>query len=88
MLIKKGWEIIPIENFLAISKGELGLEITYLEEAQLATGILERGVDFIVVLPEAKNLLKKIVNEIKIFSKKNKTCTCNSKKNNTNRIRP
>lgn len=60
-----GWEIIPVENLLAQGSG-LGLEVESLDQARLAAGILERGVDFVVVLPQAVKELKSIVNELKI----------------------
>ncbi|WP_243360117.1 3-dehydroquinate synthase II family protein [Fundidesulfovibrio terrae] len=60
-----GWEIIPVENILAQSTG-LGVEVADLDQARLAAGILERGVDVIVVLPQAAGDLKKIVAEVKL----------------------
>jgi len=63
--LAKGWEIIPVENILAQASG-LGLECESLERAVLAAGILERGADMIVVLPEAAADLKKIVAELKL----------------------
>ncbi len=63
--LRKGWEIIPVENILAQGSG-LGLECENLERARLAASILERGADVIVVLPEAAGDLKKIVAELKL----------------------
>jgi len=60
-----GWEIIPVENILAQSTG-LGVEVADLDQARLAAGILERGVDVIVVLPQAAADLKKIVADVKL----------------------
>ena len=60
-----GWEIIPVENILAQSTG-LGVEVASLDQARLAAGILERGVDIIVVLPQAAKELKKIVADVKL----------------------
>ena len=65
VVLKHGWEIIPVENILAQGEG-LGLEVASLDEAMLAVGILERGVDFVVVLPEAIADLKAIVANIKL----------------------
>jgi len=60
-----GWEIIPVENILAQSVG-LGVEVADLDQARLAAGILERGVDVIVALPQAAADLKKIVADVKL----------------------
>lgn len=66
VLLQKGWEVIPVENLLAVQKGSLGLEVESLEQARLAAGILEKGVDFLVLLPEAKTQIKDIVQELKL----------------------
>ncbi len=66
VIIEEGWEIIPIENLLAISRGKLGVEVGSLKEARVASGILERGVDFLVLLPQAKEEIKEIVKELKL----------------------
>ena len=63
--LARGWEIIPVENLLAQADNVLA-EAGSLEEARLAAGILERGVDGIVVLPEALAELKAIVAQCKI----------------------
>ena len=63
--LAKGWEIIPVENILAQASG-LALECESLDRAILAAGILERGADAIVVLPEAAGDLKSIVAELKL----------------------
>ncbi len=65
VLLSLGWEIIPVENILAQAEG-IGVEVASLDQAGLAAGILERGVDFMVVLPEAAGDLKAIVAEIKL----------------------
>ena len=66
VLITKGWEIIPMENLLAVGKGELGAEAESLDRARLAAGVLERGVDFIVITPEAAPEIKTIMAELKL----------------------
>lgn len=63
--LAQGWEIIPVENILAQSTG-LGVEVADLDQARLAAGILERGVDVVVVLPQAAADLKKIVADVKL----------------------
>ncbi len=63
--LAKGWEIIPVENILAQAEN-LALECESLDRAVLAAGILERGADAIVVLPEAAGDLKAIAKELKL----------------------
>ncbi len=65
VVLEKGWEIIPVENLLAQSD-KLALEVESLDRAILAAGVLERGADTLVVLPEAAGELKAIVSEIKL----------------------
>ena len=65
VFLAKGWEIIPVENILACTSG-LGLECESLDRARLAAGVLERGADRILVLPEAAADLKTIVRELKL----------------------
>ncbi|WP_296305277.1 3-dehydroquinate synthase II family protein [uncultured Desulfovibrio sp.] len=63
--LARGWEVIPVENLLAQSDNVLA-EAGSLEEARLAAGILERGVEGIVVLPEAVSDLKAIIAQCKL----------------------
>lgn len=63
--LARGWEIIPVENLLAQCENVMA-EAGTLEEARLAGGILERGVDAVVVLPEALGELKAIVAACKL----------------------
>ncbi len=63
--LARGWEVIPVENLLAQSDAVLA-EAGNLDEARLAAGILERGVDGIVVLPDAVGELKAIVAQCKL----------------------
>ncbi len=65
VVLAKGWEIIPVENLLA-QGSNLVLEAESLDRARLAAGILERGVDTVLVLPEAAKELKSIVAELKL----------------------
>ncbi|MFW5733887.1 MAG: 3-dehydroquinate synthase II family protein, partial [Oceanidesulfovibrio sp.] len=65
VVLTSGWEIIPVENILAQADG-LGVEVASLDQALLAAGILERGVDFLMVLPEAASELKNIVSQVKL----------------------
>ena len=59
-VLARGWEIIPVENLLAQCP-EVIAEAASLDEAVLASGILQRGVQGIVVLPEAIGQLKDII---------------------------
>jgi len=65
VLLADGWEIIPVENILAQGNG-VGAEVDSLDKARLAAGILERGVDWMAVLPKAASELKQIVKEFKL----------------------
>lgn len=65
VVLASGWEVIPVENLLAQCSGVLA-EIGGLEEGRLAAGILERGVDGVVVLPRALGELKAIVAACKL----------------------
>lgn len=58
VVLARGWEIIPVENLLAHAQKKtlpatLALEAATPEEARLASGILEKGVDAVVVGPDA-----------------------------------
>ena len=65
VVLARGWEVIPVENLLA-QCDNVTAEAGTLEEAVLASGILQRGVQGIVVLPEALGDLKEIVSRCKI----------------------
>lgn len=64
-VLARGWEIIPVENLLAQCPNVIA-EAGNLDEAMLAAGILQRGVQGIVVLPEAIGELKEIVSRCKV----------------------
>lgn len=64
-VLARGWEIIPVENLLAQSD-RIYAEAATLHEAELASGILERGVTGIVLLPEAAPEIKAIVARCKL----------------------
>lgn len=67
-IIRSGWEVIPIENLLAQSD-HVYVEVEDALVAKLASGILERGVRGIVVLPKAVDALKTIVAQCKLSQK-------------------
>ena len=66
VLLQQGWEVIPVENLLAEQKGELGLEVASARQAGLASGILEKGADFLVLLPETAGEMGDIVRELRL----------------------
>ncbi|MBF0480156.1 MAG: 3-dehydroquinate synthase II family protein [Desulfovibrionaceae bacterium] len=65
VVLRRGWEIIPVENILA-QAGGLFVEVGSYDEARLAAGILEKGVDGVLVTPEGAADLKRIVAELKL----------------------
>ena len=64
VVLARGWEIIPLENLLASAPG-IAVEAGGLEEAVLAKGVLEHGVDALVVTREGLPELKSIVADLK-----------------------
>lgn len=64
-VLAEGWEIIPIENLLAQSD-QVYAEASSKDGAQLAAGILERGVTGIVIPAKAVNEIRAIVESCKI----------------------
>ncbi|MDR1242655.1 MAG: 3-dehydroquinate synthase II family protein [Deltaproteobacteria bacterium] len=70
VMLCRGWEIIPVENLLAHEdvagrQGQLALEVDTAQEAILAAGILEKGVDMIVVSGAGVAAIKDIAAEIR-----------------------
>ncbi|MDR3320561.1 MAG: 3-dehydroquinate synthase II family protein [Desulfovibrio sp.] len=65
VVLARGWEVIPVENLLAGSDAVF-VEAGNLDEAKLASGILERGVAGIVLTPEAAGEIKDIVAACKL----------------------
>ena len=69
VILNRGWEIIPVENLLAHAQknrlaATLALEVTGPEEAKLAAGILEKGVDAVVVGPTSLRAINAIANAL------------------------
>lgn len=60
VVLRRGWEIIPLENLLAGSPG-VAVETGSLEEAVLAAGVLEHGAETMVITPEAAAKARDIV---------------------------
>ena len=57
--LTRGWEVIPVENLLASAPG-IAVEAGSLEEARLAGGILEKGVDTLILTVDALPDIKAI----------------------------
>lgn len=58
------WTIIPLENLLAQRKNLL-LEVSSLEEARTASGILEKGVDGVIIHSAHDTEVRRIVTALK-----------------------
>ena len=69
VVIAEGWEIIPIENLLAQSDN-VQVEAGSAERAKLASGILEKGVDAIVVTGSGASEIREIVRQCKVAGSK------------------
>ena len=61
------WTIIPLENLVARTNNIL-VEVENLEEAKTAAGILEKGVDGLIISHRDPIKLKEIINEVKYDS--------------------
>lgn len=61
------WSIIPLENILA-RRGNVMAEVEDLDQARLFSGVLERGVDGVVVSSDDRETISGIVKEIKGLS--------------------
>ncbi|MDR0466592.1 MAG: 3-dehydroquinate synthase II family protein [Deltaproteobacteria bacterium] len=64
IVLARGWEVIPVENLLAQSDA-VAVEAGSLDEALLAAGILERGVQTLVLLPSALPQIREITAALK-----------------------
>ena len=60
----KDWKIIPLENLVARTNN-IFVEVRDLEEARTATGVLEKGVDGLIITEENPMRVKEIIKEIK-----------------------
>jgi len=58
------WTIIPLENLVART-GNILVEVENLEEAKTASGILEKGVDGLIITNHDPIKVKDIINEVK-----------------------
>ncbi len=57
------WKVIPLENLVARS-GNLFVEVNSIEEAKTAAGVLEKGVDGLVITERDPLKVKEIINAI------------------------
>jgi 3-dehydroquinate synthase II len=60
----KDWKIIPLENIIARANNIL-VEVGNIEEAKTAAGILEKGVDGLIITEQDPIRVGKIIKEIK-----------------------
>ena len=58
------WTIIPLENLIARTRNIL-VEVADRDEAKTAAGILEKGVDGLIITHQDPVTVKEIINEIK-----------------------
>ena len=63
------WTIIPLENILA-QRDRVMAEIKSLKEARIMIGVMEKGVDGIMVVSHDQNEIRKIVQLVHGFSPK------------------
>ncbi|MBQ7617322.1 MAG: 3-dehydroquinate synthase II family protein, partial [Desulfovibrio sp.] len=68
VVLKQGFEVIPVENLLAQSD-KVAVQVGSLAEAKLASGILEKGVATIVLGREGLSELQNIVKACKVAQK-------------------
>jgi len=66
----KDWKIIPLENLIAKANKNIFVEVRDLDEAKTAFGILEKGVDGIVIVEEDLVKVKEIINGVRMERQK------------------
>jgi len=69
VLKMRDWKVIPIENLLA-QRGGIFVEVQSADEAKLMAGILEKGVDGVVLKSQNFDEIKKTVAAVKSISEK------------------
>ena len=74
---KKGrpWEVIPLENLVAVGSGRLLVPAASREEAALALGVLEKGVAGIVIRSHNPALIRTMVSMVKAIGEKEPLAT-------------
>ena len=60
----RDWKVIPLENLVARTNN-IFVEVRDLQEARIATGVLEKGVDGLIITEENPLRVKEIIKEIK-----------------------
>ena len=73
LLVTQDWTVIPLEDLVAAQRGEglpgmLLAQIGSVEDANLAMGALEHGVDGVVVLPRDPADARSLVHEIRAMT--------------------
>jgi 3-dehydroquinate synthase II len=61
---RRPWEVIPIENLVALG-GRILLAVETAEEARLALGVLEKGGSGVVVTADSPGLVREIASLVK-----------------------
>lgn len=65
VVVRNGdWKIIPLENLLSRTKN-IFVEIDHLQEGETALGILEKGVDGVVINSPYPNAVREIIHSLK-----------------------
>jgi len=59
------WTIIPLENLIARAENNIFVEVSDMEEARTALGILEKGVDGLVIKQTDSLKVKEMMNELR-----------------------
>jgi 3-dehydroquinate synthase II len=67
------WHVIPLENLVA-KTGNVFVEVENLDEAQVAAGVLERGVEGLVVVNRDQAVVREIVSKVKGVSGRVELC--------------
>ncbi len=60
----KDWKIIPLENLVA-KTGNIFVEVKDIDEAKTAFGILEKGVDGIIITEQDPKKVREIINQLR-----------------------
>jgi 3-dehydroquinate synthase II len=68
------WRVIPLEN-LAARTGNIFVEVENMDEAQVANGVLEKGVDGLVVVNRDPVVVREILGKMKGVSGRVDLCT-------------
>jgi 3-dehydroquinate synthase II len=66
---KNKWNIVPLENLVSIINN-IFVEVDVLEDAQIAAGVLEKGVEGLIVTNRDTDKIRDIVNQVKYRGQK------------------